>query len=124
MTHLQHLQDLIAKGKLREAIQELLAATDQNGQTDLHNSIVSQSGSFEQNEDANRNGTVSYDNYQLAFNKVKKALLHYVSEEYKDNGCFVWEKNAELPPPTADEKGKKGDEAKINISNSKNVVVK
>ncbi len=123
MTHLQHLQDLIAKGKLREAIQELLAATDQNGQTDLHNSIVSQSGSFEQNEAANRNGTVSYDNYQLAFNKVKKALLHYVSEEYKDNGCFVWEKDAELPPPTADEKGKKGDEAKINISNSKNVVV-
>lgn len=102
MTHKDHLETLIAEGNLKQAIKELLEATKLNGQKDLHSSIIMQAASFNRNEAAKRESTISQDNYDLTWNRVRSALLHYVEEEYKDNGKFEF--LGEVQPPENDKK--------------------
>ena len=88
-THKEHLQELIAEGNIKQAIKELLEATKSNGQKDLHNAIILQSAPFNRNETAKREGTISQENYELAWNKVRSALLHYL-EEYEEVAGYVY----------------------------------
>lgn len=44
MTHKEHLKQLLAVGKIADAIKELLEATKLNGQEDLHRQVILQSG--------------------------------------------------------------------------------
>lgn len=106
MSHTKHLRQLLQTDNLAQFLTEMLEATEHNGQKELHNAIIMQSGSFHQNENANLAGTISFDNYTLTKNRIKAALLHYL-EEYEDNDTYQWKKKEEqksviFEPPTDD----------------------
>ncbi|MBP6659221.1 MAG: leucine-rich repeat domain-containing protein [Chitinophagales bacterium] len=106
MNHKQHLQQLVAQGKLKQAIEELLAATQQNGQSDLYNNIIHLSGRFHGNEGDKHNDVVSVDNYKLELNRISLALSSYLNE-YRPNGSFVFTPqgdNNTQPVPNSTEK--------------------
>ena len=50
MTHTNHLRNLLEKDNIEQFITELLEATQQNGQTQLHSDLTFQSDIFYGNE--------------------------------------------------------------------------
>lgn len=87
MTHKQHLKNLLAGGKTGQAIKELREATAQNGQDDLHNSLLLLSSRYNRNENANASGVLLHEHYALESNRIENALKSYISE-YNDNGTY------------------------------------
>jgi Leucine-rich repeat (LRR) protein len=88
MNHKDHLRQLVAGGKLKQAITELHEATRQNGQSDLYNNITHLSGRFNTNENSQNSGIISHEDHQLELNRISNALLNYIGE-YKPNGGAV-----------------------------------
>ena len=88
MQHKNYLSSLIANGELGSAITELLEATKNSGQKDFYNAIVSQASRFNLNEEEKRKGTISTENYTLAWNRIKEVIIHYL-KEYDDDGFEV-----------------------------------
>lgn len=69
---MQHIQQLIAENRISEAIQELLAATEN---THLHTEVIQQSAKFEHYNRERRNGTTSEADLNVMLAKIQTALL-------------------------------------------------
>lgn len=85
------VRNLIAGGKIEQAIKELLAHLQHNGDNDLYNAILTQSSRFQDNERQNRLGMVSSSDYTRTRNAVTYALLESLEE--------VFGKGTDSPPP-------------------------
>ncbi|MBX7243575.1 MAG: hypothetical protein K1X92_17685 [Bacteroidia bacterium] len=72
-----HFKNLIVKGKLQQALIELLAATEG---TDLQNALILLNNRYNKNEKQQNLGTISFAEYQLEHNKIGAALLHFIDE--------------------------------------------
>ena len=77
MTHKEEIEQLLIKGDLTQAIEELLRGTKANGQTRLHNDLILQSARNNNNEGDNRIGIISTDDY-----KREKARITYAVQSY------------------------------------------
>jgi nucleoside phosphorylase len=82
MHHKNHFLTIISQGDIRKTIDELLTATQQNGQVSLYNNIILLSGRFNYNEGEKHRGTISTTDYSLERNRIKETLIHLL-DEYK-----------------------------------------
>lgn len=92
MDHKAFLKNLMAKGETEKVINQLLEATTQNGQNDLHNDIIGISARFHSNEKSNQMGLIASEDYRLESNKIREALK-YSLENYKPNGTFSFDES-------------------------------
>jgi hypothetical protein len=90
------VRNLIAGGKIEQAIKELLAHLQHNGDNDLYNAILTQSSRYQDNERQNRLGMVSSSDYTRTRNAVTYALLESLEE--------VFAEGAGSPPSPGPEK--------------------
>ena len=77
MTHKEEIEQLLIKGDLTKAIEELLIGTKANGQTRLHNDLILQSARNNSNEADSGRGILSSDDY-----KREKARINYAVQSY------------------------------------------
>ena len=77
MTHKEEIEQLLIKGDLSKAIEELLIGTKANGQTRLHNDLILQSARNNNNEGENRKGIIPADEYRR-----EKARINYAVQSY------------------------------------------
>lgn len=80
MNHKEKLTQLIAKGKIKQAIAELLAAVHANNQTDLISPMLQLSARFHRNEEANLANIISHSDYGLEFAKINNTLNYYLDD--------------------------------------------
>ncbi len=78
------IRNLIAGGKIEQAIKELLAYVQTKGDNDLYNAILTQSSRYQDNERQNRLGMVSSSDYTRLRNAVTYALLESLEEVFAD----------------------------------------
>ncbi len=77
MTHKEEIEELLAKGDLTKAIEELLKGTKANGQTRLNKDLILQSARNNNNEEDNKRLIISADDY-----KREKARITYAVQSY------------------------------------------
>ena len=77
MTHKEEIAQLLIKGDLSKAIEELLIGTKANGQNRLHNDLILQSARNNNNEGENRKGIIPADEYRR-----EKARINYAVQSY------------------------------------------
>ncbi len=77
MTHKEEIEQLLIKGDLTKAIEELLRGTKANGQIRLHNDLILQSARNNSNEADSGRGILSSDDY-----KREKARINYAVQSY------------------------------------------
>lgn len=91
MNHKEHLRKLIMNNQIKEAIAELSAATAENGQSDLNDSLILLSSRWNRNEKSNLMGMMDKRDYDIEYNRVVNTLKHYITDEYEPNGKFVFQ---------------------------------
>ncbi len=74
----QHLRTLIATGKTKQAIQQLLNYTQTLSDQDLQQEIIMQSARFEDYQKANRLGTSTAEDNRLSQARINQALLDII----------------------------------------------
>lgn len=79
-TQTQQLKDLIAKGRLDQAIEDLARYTQSLSDQHYHNAIAQLSARWKANERANSLGTLSTSEYNTERNKINQAVLALVDE--------------------------------------------
>lgn len=90
MKHKQHIQTLIGTNKLAVALSSLMEGAKFSKQEDLTNDLVLLSGRLHQNLDAQKKGTISDQNFDLAQNKIRQSLSSYL-KEYNESENFPLE---------------------------------
>lgn len=74
----EHLKNLIAQGKIKEAIKELLQITNQ--ESDLHNHVIQQSARLSELEKQQSLGTEDNTALNMTRNQVIAALLSIIDD--------------------------------------------
>ena len=95
----QDFKALIAEGNLKQAIDGLLAATERNGQTDLHNNLVGLSGRFHRNEREKLASTISESGYNLQWGRITEALKVYLEAYREEDAPAARISRQEAAPP-------------------------
>lgn len=90
MSHTKHLRQLLQTDNLAQFLTEMLEATEQNGQKDLHSDITLQSAAYHGNERQKRSGIISDSFYAQTRAKIRYALESLLGE-YKDNGKYIFD---------------------------------
>ena len=80
MNHKDEIEELLTKGDLTKAIEELLRGTKANGQTRLHNDLILQSARNSSNEEENRKGILPADDYRREKARITYAVQSYLEE--------------------------------------------
>lgn len=89
MNHKSHLKQLAAAGDIGRAIEELLEATEQNGQDSLQNDLIILSGRYRQQTDSKLRGLIDEQHYNIQMANIGQALLYYIGE-YEPNGNYKY----------------------------------
>ena len=90
MSHTKHLRQLLQTDNLAQFLTEMLEATEQNGQKDLHSDITLQSAAYHGNERQKRSNIISDSFYAQTRAKIRYALESLLGE-YKDNGKYIFD---------------------------------
>ena len=80
MTHKDEITQLLIKGDLTKAIEELLIGTKANGQTRLHNDLILQSARNNNNEGENNKGIIPADDYRRERARITYAMQSYLGD--------------------------------------------
>ncbi|GEM_PF-4034912 len=80
LTHKEEIEQLLIKGDLTKAIEELLRGTKANGQSRLHNDLVLQSSRNNNNEGENRKGIIPADEYRREKARIIYAMQSYLGD--------------------------------------------
>jgi len=115
MKHKQHIQNLIGTNKLAAALSSLMEGSKFSKQEDLTNDLVLLSGRLHQNLDAQKKGTISDENFDLAQNKIRQSLSSYL-KEYNESENFPLEQGQVQETLTANMKTNTKQPKKIFIS--------
>lgn len=79
---------LVAKGKIKEVIGQLLDLTENNNQIDLHDDILQLSARFSRIEKMNKRGVLSFDDYNIESNKISNTLKEYIRNDLDESTIF------------------------------------
>lgn len=98
--HKVHLKKLLQLGKMGQAINEMIEATEENGQSGLNNNLINISGRYHRNETSKRQGTITDSFYNMQLARLTDSLTHYIDDEYQPSGRYVFEA-VSLSTPTS-----------------------
>lgn len=86
---IQDVRDLIANGKLEQAIQAMIAMAKAKNDSSMESDILMQSGRYNQNERQYRMGTLESSAYNRTRNQINYALLDYLKEYSEQDAARV-----------------------------------
>ena len=105
MDHKAYIKKLI-QTDVKKAIEQFV---DGAQGTDLESPAILLSARYNNNEKANRSGTISHDNYNRTVNQISNSLTSYL-EEYQPNPSFTFTAPTEPAAPPSEPSGS-GDES-------------
>lgn len=76
----KYFKNLIVKGKIGEALAEMMELTEGNGQDDLYNDLLLLSSRYNRNKAQNNQEVVDNRDYEIALNRISKTLNEYVDQ--------------------------------------------
>lgn len=76
----KYFKNLIVKGKIGEALAEMMELTEENGQGDLYNDLLLLSSRYNRNEAQMNRELIDNRDYEIALNRISNTLNEYVDQ--------------------------------------------
>ncbi len=89
MTHRDHIEQLITKDQIKQAIDEFMNGVTASNQHEMRDSLIILSSQFVGNETDRNNSLVSTESYRMHKAKIIKALTSLLNE-YKPSSAYIW----------------------------------
>jgi hypothetical protein len=80
----QSLLDLIAEGKLKEAL-DTMRKVEHTQNSDFKDDLINYLSRFNRNQKAQHSGVISLENYQLEHNKIENSVQELLDSEFDEN---------------------------------------